>query len=313
MTRARIVHRDPARRRQARLEHRAVLGLEGGEIGADQTDHLALRDLDADPRQHRRQPLRRHLPLNVRGQDEPPQVRPEAAEYTRRQRRDQRLAARRAPPGPPIERDLRRDDEIAHGDRMAALEARARGNVLQLQRHLAIHAPGVTLGPAPAPLRRAPDLAGLLLHARGARRLRRRPWRQPLQPRDFVPQRLNLRLQHDMGRPQLFVPGARTGVLRTQRLVPQTKAPDLADQIDDECAKLADRKRSSRIGCEGQHGQRDHHANAPSNHRRHKTCRLPSDRFEARLSSQGWAAGDAVGDQCYNIQNLDGSNFGDVL
>jgi hypothetical protein len=57
----------------------------------------------------------------------------------------------------------------------------------------------------------------------------------------------------------------------------------------------------------------NHHANAPSNHRRHKTCRLPSDRFEARLSSQGWAAGDAVGDQCYNIQNLDGSNFGDVL
>jgi hypothetical protein len=65
-----VVHRDPARRGQAGLQHLPILGDEIVKPRGQQPHHLALGDLDADPAEKRRQPLRRHLALGVRHQQE---------------------------------------------------------------------------------------------------------------------------------------------------------------------------------------------------------------------------------------------------
>ena len=92
-----VVNRDPARRGKPGAQHVALLRSESVEMVADQSHHLTLRDINADTRQQRRQAFRRHLALNVAGQDEATQVRSPTADDPRRQRGYDRLARRRHP------------------------------------------------------------------------------------------------------------------------------------------------------------------------------------------------------------------------
>jgi len=121
----RVVHRHPARCGQAGAQHVLVLGHEAVERLGQQAHHLALGDLDTDPVQQRREPLRRHLPLGVQRQHEAPQLRPEAAHDPSRQVSQHRLARRQNPALAPIADHLGRKPQVAHQDVLIALEPRA--------------------------------------------------------------------------------------------------------------------------------------------------------------------------------------------
>jgi hypothetical protein len=117
-----VVHRHPARRGQAGPQHLPVLGDQAVEPRGQQPHHLPLRDLDADPGQQGREPLRRHLALGMRHEQEAAQPGPEAADDAGRQGRQHRLAGRCRPALPPVAHHLGREGQLAHQDVLIALE-----------------------------------------------------------------------------------------------------------------------------------------------------------------------------------------------
>ncbi len=172
------------------------------------------------------------------------QMRTAAADYPRRQQRNQPLAVRRLPPLAPIARRFALQHQVLNDDVLEALVARARrgvdrkrfravdrklgdaGAALPLRRPIL-----VALGSALWPLRR-------LLHSG---RLVRRTRRQMLQPRDLVLQRLVLNPQPRQSRADLLV-------LRPQPLHFPKQSANQADQ-------LSRRHAFKQINCARRHAQ----------------------------------------------------------
>lgn len=93
----RVVHADPRRGLQPGPKHRLILSDQAVHTFAEQPHHLALENRHAHADQQRRQPLAARLALEVSRREEPPQLRPIAAQDTRRQRRHGPLATGASP------------------------------------------------------------------------------------------------------------------------------------------------------------------------------------------------------------------------
>ena len=193
-----VIHADIGRRGQACPQDRLILRHKPLQIGGEDAHHLALGDVHADPVQDRGQPLRRHLPLGMQRETEPPQVGAKAAEQSLRQVRDDPFAFRCQPAFAPVADEFRRDRQVTNQDGSISLEARPRRGC-RSQHLLTSDAVLVAFRATPPPWTAA--LANLpfgnLVHAGG---FERRPRRQVLQPRDLIAQFLVLDLQGGPGR-----------------------------------------------------------------------------------------------------------------
>jgi hypothetical protein len=92
MPRARVIDRDPGRGGQAGVQNLRLFGDELLRAPGQKPDHLALGDHHSHPGQQRRQPLSRHLALDVERKDVPLKVGPEAAHQACRQSSTHRLS-----------------------------------------------------------------------------------------------------------------------------------------------------------------------------------------------------------------------------
>jgi hypothetical protein len=190
MAGAGVVHTDPGGGREARLQHRLVLGMEAGVPGGQQPHHLPLGDGDADVLEQRRCPLHRALALMILGEHEAPQLGTEMPRDPRRQRRCHRRALRRQPALAAVSDDPRLDHQVLHHEVRVALEARAGRHIHRQDPHLVHREPDIL---RPSPALAPPGLClGRLVHAR---RFQRRRTLQPLKPAVLLPQRRQFRAQ----------------------------------------------------------------------------------------------------------------------
>ncbi len=230
-----VVYRYPARGGQPGPQHLLVLGHEVLERLGQQAHDLAFGDLDPDPVQQRREPLRRHLPLGVQGQHKAPQLRTEAADDPRRQSSQHRLARRQQPALAPVAHHLGRKPQVAHQDVRVALEARA-GRHRRLEHPLGGDRLRVALDAA----RRLGALL-ILVGRPGLRRLLhagRPQWRtgrQPFQPGHLVAQRLVLSAQRYNRRLLRVHPSLQSRIVRVQ-------PPHLTDKAANNSSQLGKRE-----------------------------------------------------------------------
>ena len=123
MTRARVVHRQPARRLHPGVQDCRVLFLEGVELLVEKPHHLAFGDVHPKVHQQGRQPLHGRLPLMVLGQNKTTQRWPEVARNTRRQRRNDGPPIRRQPTLAAVQNRVRAYHQILDHEILVALEA----------------------------------------------------------------------------------------------------------------------------------------------------------------------------------------------
>ncbi len=161
-----VVHRDEGRTLEPGLQHLLILLDEGLEVSGEESHHLPLRDLHANPVEDCRQPFRGHLPLGMQHKAEAPQVGAIPAHDPGRHGSHDRLARRGHPALAPVTQDLGGERQVAHQECLVALKPRA----LRRPRsddHVAGHAITVALGApglAPTLVALGPQGVGCGLH-----------------------------------------------------------------------------------------------------------------------------------------------------
>lgn len=247
MTGTGVIDRNIGRRDEAGMQHGCILRMKAIQPLCQKPHHLAFGNLDTDVVEQGCHSLRRDLPMRMQHQTKPPQIRPKAASYPRRQLCCDGVSVRRHSAFPTVTNHLDPEHQIPDEAVLVALEARS-GRHTDRQ-HLFTRDPlRIVLRPS-RPGRRI--LAGerlvtrCFLHSRGSERRARR---QVFEPRNLITQELVVDLQPGVFEPELIVLIAKPLVLGFELLNPGVRPIGPLHQAGYELTQRLQRQRIGMLG-----------------------------------------------------------------